>query len=86
MNLLCQHLVSDEYWALVEYIGSRILKCSEKDLPVKHNPYATCVPNMHRVACHDTELGRCGEKLASSCLSYATVDTESDCVLSKHGI
>jgi hypothetical protein len=56
MSLLCQHLVSNGYWALVEYIGSRLLKCSETDLPTWHNPYVTCVHNMPHMDYHVTEL------------------------------
>lgn len=56
MSLLCQHLVSNGYWALVEYIGSRLLKCSKTDLPTWHNPYVTCVHNMPHVDYHVTEL------------------------------
>ena len=56
MSLLYQHLVSDGYWALVEYNGSRILKCSEIDVPIWHNSYVTCVHNMPHVDYHVPEL------------------------------
>jgi len=48
--------VSDGYWALVEYIGSRILTCSETDLLIWHNLYVTCVHNMPHMEYHVTEL------------------------------